>query len=500
VRRQSVALIANLIWVVAVALALGVIALGEGNWLSLGGAWLLIVGAVVASTVIGRRADRSFRNKLAGLGTALGLAPQDVTSVEAMVTSLCKRLERSQQYKAAFLLQQHPAVLASAEGKIISSTAGMLALEPRAVEGAELAGLLGGQPEPGAIVALGQRRFVAGWHELSGGRTMIELAPAGQHIPDDEFDAFVSALGQGRTGFRFDDWGTQHSEALRALSQALESFDKPIRALQQMLDGEVVDPSLLSGNSALAQQVRLFRDAIEEIVEERDEAVAARFGLEAKLEAILHAIDRYRASVSTLAELADQSREGLAVAAEVIEQGRSKAHAVRLLEREAAKFASGAVLAAERSGAAVGDVGATTSEIDKMVSAIEDVSFRTNLLALNAAVEAARAGERGASFAVVASEVRMLAQASQQAAKEIRTLVTQSRERTDQSVIETEELKKMLSGLGSRLENLSNETDMIAGALDEGSSAIERLGNSVDAVGTLAAKTLQLPARKQSVN
>lgn len=133
-----------------------------------------------------------------------------------------------------------------------------------------------------------------------------------------------------------------------------------------------------------------------------------------------------------------------------------------------------------------------------MVGAIEDVSFRTNLLALNAAVEAARAGEKGAGFAVVAGEVRTLAQATQQAVREIRTIIAKSRTQAGDSVTETDSLKNILAGLGSHLENLSKETDMIAGALDEGSGAIARLDGSVSAVGTEAARALQLPARRKS--
>ncbi len=133
-----------------------------------------------------------------------------------------------------------------------------------------------------------------------------------------------------------------------------------------------------------------------------------------------------------------------------------------------------------------------------MVSAIEDVSFRTNLLALNAAVEAARAGEKGAGFAVVASEVRTLAQATQKAAREIRGLVGSNRSSAEDSLAQSRALRNILTGLGSHLENLSNETDMIAGALDEGSGAISRLDGNVTAVGSEAARALQLPARRRT--
>jgi methyl-accepting chemotaxis protein len=79
-------------------------------------------------------------------------------------------------------------------------------------------------------------------------------------------------------------------------------------------------------------------------------------------------------------------------------------------------------------------------------------------------------------------------------------VVGSSRQQSSQSATETEQLKKIISGLGRYLENLSNETDMIAGALDEGGGAIARLGSNVNAVGTVAAKALQLPARKQTAS
>lgn len=500
-QRFNLALIVNVCWfTAAAAAAAGLLLFGMVAGLVIGG--MAALAAAVASAYLALDADRVQRARLSAIGEAVGVRQSEAPTVEDIVQSLCARLDRAYNFKSAFNGLRQPAVLVGSSGEILGASSGLVAIAPAAEEGGLIIDVFGGgllleDMAAESIVTIGNRRYVVERREVGGGRAMLEFNPAGYHIDEDDFDAFVTALAAGNTSFRFDEWGMHHSAALKALGGALESFDRGVSSLARVLHGEDPDPRLLAGKAAMSPELRQLAGELSAMVEERREAVAARAQLEAKMEAILRAIDRYRASVTSLAELADQSRAGLSVASSAIEKGRSKTQAVRGLERQAVAMATDAALAVQRTSTSVGGFEMSTVQIDKMVNAIEDVSFRTNLLALNAAVEAARAGEKGAGFAVVASEVRTLAQATQKAAGEIKALVGTSRTEASASLAEAEALKKILAGLGGHLENLSNETDMIAGALDEGSGAIARLDGSVAAVGSEAARALQLPARRR---
>ena len=117
-------------------------------------------------------------------------------------------------------------------------------------------------------------------------------------------------------------------------------------------------------------------------------------------------------------------------------------------------LAAQAATAAEQGGAVVGKVAHTMQEIDvssrkiaEITGVIDSTAFQTNILALNAAVEAARAGEQGRGFAVVAAEVRALAQRSGQAAKEIRTLISESAKKVQAGTREAVESGKAMDDI-----------------------------------------------------
>ncbi len=154
--------------------------------------------------------------------------------------------------------------------------------------------------------------------------------------------------------------------------------------------------------------------------------------------------------------------------------------------KKANELATVASSAAERGGAAVGqvvqvmgEITLSSKKISEIINVIDGISFQTNILALNAAVEAARAGEQGRGFAVVAGEVRNLAQRSVQAAREIKTMISDSVQNIEKGTAIVDEAGKAMAEIVTQVKHVTDLIGEITVATQEQSSGIGQINVAV---------------------
>jgi len=131
---------------------------------------------------------------------------------------------------------------------------------------------------------------------------------------------------------------------------------------------------------------------------------------------------------------------------------------------------------------AMGRIEKSAVEIANIIGVIDEIAFQTNLLALNAGVEAARAGDAGTGFAVVAQEVRDLAQRSSTAAKEIKALITASNKEVKTGASLVNETGAALEVIVREVNQINENVSAIVGAAREQSVGLQEINQSINSI------------------
>ncbi|WP_428386243.1 HAMP domain-containing methyl-accepting chemotaxis protein [Mucisphaera sp.] len=201
------------------------------------------------------------------------------------------------------------------------------------------------------------------------------------------------------------------------------------------------------------------------------------------------AVEELSSSVTEVAENANrsadqakrsgsQAEEGGAVVSQTVEQIRALSETM------------------DQTGSAVSALGQQAEQIGTVIEVIDDIADQTNLLALNAAIEAARAGEHGRGFAVVADEVRKLAERTTVSTQEVTDSIRQIQEGTsetvklmDKSRTQLEESVESATGAGQALtsivggtEQVTSDVTSIAAAAEEQAAASQQIATSISHV------------------
>ncbi len=297
-------------------------------------------------------------------------------------------------------------------------------------------------------------------------------------------------------------------------SVIVDEIGSVTRSLQNISDGDGDLTARLKANAKtelgkLSNAFNVFVSNIQSIVLDVQKSTAE---LKSATEQIVTATDQTAAAISTQLDETDMAATAMNQMASSVQEVAQSANIASDFAKQAdTQGGNGKTLVGdaitsfstlsdriETTGSAIDELKGYSEQINSIIDVIDGVAAQTNLLALNAAIEAARAGEAGRGFAVVADEVRGLAQRTQQSTVEIHAMVSKiqsgttdaaasmklSREQSADSAELAQRLGVALDEISTGISQISDMNIQIASASEEQACVAENVNQSIQRINS----------------
>jgi methyl-accepting chemotaxis protein len=308
-----------------------------------------------------------------------------------------------------------------------------------------------------------------------------------------------------------------YKEIIEGINQTLDAINTPVEegreVLSIMATGDLsarVTGEFSGDHEKLKSSINTLGDSLSNLVQQVTEAISATASASAEISSSTEQMSSGAQEQSMQTnEVAGAVEQMTSTIIQTSKNAGNVAESANLMKEKATlgsnkvdnnkKGIQRIIDSSELTGKIINSLAGKTDQIGDIAQVIDDIADQTNLLALNAAIEAARAGEQGRGFAVVADEVRKLAERTTKATKEIAETIkaiqgeakdannsmSEARDSVEEGMKLTVETESVFREILEGTQSLSMEINQVAAASEEQSSGAEQISKTIEGISSV---------------